>query len=214
MRKLRDRQAFTLVELLVAVAIIAVLAALLFPVFQAAIHRSKVSACATNLSQLGHAMAMYAEDNGDSIPPYFLEKDSYRPPGVPLYDDPMLFKSALTKYGAADAQFYCPLDKDARKTVSHGPKEVDHTILSYRYSAAVFRYSEQGIGILKLNLSSVERPSGSVYLVDDFDPLHPVYVVTPHGTWQNCLYFDGHVKERNTRIPQCDYPAQNQFCPE
>src|SRR2546422_6119953 len=57
------RPGFTLVELLVAIAIVALLAALLLP----ALARSKASArrikCISNLRQLGLAAHMYWEDN-------------------------------------------------------------------------------------------------------------------------------------------------------
>jgi len=210
----RIRQAFTLVELLVAIAIIAVLAALIFPVFQAAIHRSKVSACATNLSQLGHAMAMYAEDNGDHIPPYFLAPNHYLRDGTPLFADQNLFKAALARYGAVDAQFYCPLDGDAHKVVTHGRDTVDHTNLSFIYSPAVMKYSEYGDGILKLSLSRVDRPAESVYLADDGWSGGRDWESTTHGTWVNCLFFDGHVKERDTHGLACYFPGQQKGCPE
>ena len=56
--------AFSLLELLVVVAIIAILAGLLLP----AISRSKAKAydlvCVNNLKQLGVAARMYADENG------------------------------------------------------------------------------------------------------------------------------------------------------
>jgi len=60
------RRAFTLVELLVVIAVIAILAALLLPTLS----RSKATAqrikCVSNLHQLGLATQMYWEDNGGS----------------------------------------------------------------------------------------------------------------------------------------------------
>ncbi len=55
------KRGFTLIELLCVIAIIAVLAAILFPVFHSAKQAAMRSACANNLRQLSEAFAMYAD---------------------------------------------------------------------------------------------------------------------------------------------------------
>jgi prepilin-type N-terminal cleavage/methylation domain-containing protein/prepilin-type processing-associated H-X9-DG protein len=55
-------RAFTLIELLVVVAIISILAAILFPVFARARESARSTACLSNLKQLNMAMRMYADD--------------------------------------------------------------------------------------------------------------------------------------------------------
>ncbi len=57
---------FTLVELLVVVAIIGVLIAILVPSLGSARDRAKTSACASNLRQIGIAFRMYAEAENNS----------------------------------------------------------------------------------------------------------------------------------------------------
>jgi len=59
------RGAFTLVELLVVMAIIAVLAGLLLPVLARAREEARRAACANRLAQLGKAQLAYMNVNGD-----------------------------------------------------------------------------------------------------------------------------------------------------
>ena len=62
-RKASNRSAFTLVELLVVIGVIAVLIALLMPALQRAkVHAERVK-CMSNFRQFGQGLALYANDN-------------------------------------------------------------------------------------------------------------------------------------------------------
>ena len=59
---------FTLIELLVVIVIIAILAAILFPVFARARENARRASCQSNLKQIGLGFLMYAQDYDSVLP--------------------------------------------------------------------------------------------------------------------------------------------------
>ncbi len=72
------KNAFTLIELLVVITIIAILAAILFPVFAQAKEAAKKTACISNVKQISLAYTMYVADYDDICPPEYII-DQYAP---------------------------------------------------------------------------------------------------------------------------------------
>ena len=62
------RRAFTLVELLVVIAVIALLAAILFPAFAGAREKARQAACISNQKQIAAAIEMYRQDYEGALP--------------------------------------------------------------------------------------------------------------------------------------------------
>src|SRR4051812_42431260 len=70
----QKRSAFTLIELLIVIGIIAVLIGLLFPTLSRAREQSIRLKCANNLRQMGMAMVMYSSGERDgSFPRTFYD---------------------------------------------------------------------------------------------------------------------------------------------
>lgn len=68
LRRASTVRAFTLTELLVVVAILTLLAALLFPSLKGAREAANSAACVSNLRQLAIGVCLYAQSNDDRLP--------------------------------------------------------------------------------------------------------------------------------------------------
>src|SRR4051794_29358218 len=100
----RHARGFTLIELLVVLSIIALLAALLFPVFAQAREKVRTTACLSNMRQIGLGLQLYAQDNDETLPP---GNDD----GVPNFTSPKApanFLGALLPYIRSRLVLNCP----------------------------------------------------------------------------------------------------------
>ena len=103
-RRASSGAGFSLVELLVVPAIIAVLAALLLPALSGAKNRAQRTACLNNLKQINLAVHLYAGDDNDVLPDTGkLTYDSYR-------DAVKIYLGLHQPDSPQDRVFACPAD--------------------------------------------------------------------------------------------------------
>jgi prepilin-type N-terminal cleavage/methylation domain-containing protein/prepilin-type processing-associated H-X9-DG protein len=108
-------RAFTLIELLVVVAIISVLAAILFPVFARARENARRASCMSNMKQIGLGMFMYMQDydgmymvsvskdaTGNILWPQFIQPYVK---SLNLFNCPSFSKTTFTQGSSASAYY-------------------------------------------------------------------------------------------------------------
>src|SRR5947207_6659515 len=67
-RRCRCAPAFTLIEVLVVIGIIALLLAILLPTMERVRHRAYIANCASNLRQIGQCMSSYSNEHHGQLP--------------------------------------------------------------------------------------------------------------------------------------------------
>jgi prepilin-type N-terminal cleavage/methylation domain-containing protein len=114
MKRSVQQKGFTLIELMVVIATIAVLAAMLLPALGGTRQNSEVVQCLSNQRQLSVAWMMYARDNND----YLVPNRGLVGQGLPSYGgDPRL--SARFQVGGPNAD-WCPGDIQDTAEVQSG----------------------------------------------------------------------------------------------
>jgi prepilin-type N-terminal cleavage/methylation domain-containing protein/prepilin-type processing-associated H-X9-DG protein len=104
----KSRRAFTLIELICVIAIIAVLVTLLFPAIASTRQRADSIVCSSNLRAIGVAVQDYLQDNNFIYPCIESNPNGapVYPAGVPTYT----MVQAFGKYGITDKTLQCPSD--------------------------------------------------------------------------------------------------------
>ena len=169
----RSRAGFTLIEMLVVIAIIGILASLLLPAFAQAKERARVAKCLSNLKQIGFAIQTYVLDNDNRMPVLF-----DRPVGMPPVGNSM--DVVLLKHAGNNVQvFKCPSDRE---------RTFELTGSSYSWNVFINGQPADALKVLNLSLSDTEIP-----IFFDKDKFH-----TPLGDDKdvNYLYADGNIKNQ------------------
>ena len=207
-------KAFTLVELLIVIAIIAILAAILFPVFARARENARRSSCQSNLKQMGLGILQYTQDYDEKMPMGITVNFL---PGQTVND-------LLQPYIKSEQIFICPGDCEPyamdwsglgtgyAKKASYGFNDqvikatARNPALAANLPIAVASINQAAKTTAMYDASNIKTgnspTTGAAYVVGN------VYSARRHLNGGNALYCDGHVKWTNTKpelAPNQDY---------
>lgn len=212
------RHAFTLVELLVVVAIIAVLAGMLLPAIVHVQRLARSTACQSHLRQVGMAFLTYADDQNDLIPTLRRVGGGLWPGLLATYlgvSNP----NSTAAIGSRSVFWGCPAYLRSRERAASVTPEVNAWDTGYGMSIyprrgtnaalywvrnAYWTNHANEIGPQPIRLSAVTHTSQRIAIADSpFYWSWPSNVLTYHDadadprrrhrTTANALFFDGHV---------------------
>ncbi|MFM7319934.1 MAG: DUF1559 domain-containing protein, partial [Armatimonadota bacterium] len=205
--------------LLVVIAIIAILAAILFPVFAQARAKARQSACVSNLRQIGMALAMYRADHDELQPE---SSPDTNPACLDCCEGTYTWRAVILPYVKNVGLFVCPQQPQLNGFATAGMRgplqPVSDYCLSGGYSC-LETYSWEGRGPFpttgspRTSEANVEDSVGTIQIIDAAAlPSGPVrgpeiywaniaeqpadldWIPRPHNQGLSCLFFDGHAK--------------------
>lgn len=174
------KKGFTLIELLVVVAIITMLAAILFPVFARARENARRTSCLSNVKQMGLALMQYAQDNDEGLPNTYIEGSAPYPDGTIWNSGFWYWGQILYPYHKSRQVFFCPS--------SPSPDRTDPRRGNYGASETVLPLPGTAASNMPLKLSAFVSAASIYVMLDASDTrIHPYRVLTASGS----LYVPG-----------------------
>lgn len=185
-------EAFSLVEVLVVVAILGVLAVLIFPALSSASGKAHSAQCVSNLRQIHTAASLFSNDNAMEFAPlhffFRLDQEGY-----------------LERTSEA---WVCPGDDRENKSSGLGGSHQ----LSYAINAGRTGYAPANFSQAKERLVRIQDPANTVYFGDaeqywmDSHPANQNLSLRHNGR-ANVIFVDGHVES----IPAGDLTIYERF---
>jgi prepilin-type N-terminal cleavage/methylation domain-containing protein/prepilin-type processing-associated H-X9-DG protein len=182
------KRAFTFVEILVVVAILFILASVLYPVFYRASWSERTSSCLSNLKQIGLGMQQYLQDYDEKI----------MPNGRSVRNEEFGWAGELWPYLKTAQVYQCPSGAEPKAT--RQPRENGYTdywlnarlvgknVGKLKQAAAVIAFGDGNDGLDVADARYVRESLPNVWLNDSNSPAYR------HMGYACYLFLDGHAK--------------------
>ena len=150
-------RAFTLIEVLVVIAVIALLVTILVPSLSKAREMARATVCRANMRNMAVATLMYVEDQALYLPSVGLSHGSHQ------LDEQGSWLRLLQRYSGTDLLYRCPSDRSPYFDV---PEPVSQRLRKLSYGTNYYVSGEM-TGYEKYNrLSAIERPFHTIFAAE------------------------------------------------
>lgn len=192
--KSRKGRCFTLVELLVVMAIITILASMLLPSLSTAREKARRASCMSNLKQLGIAIRMYSGDNGEKFP------SAPSGTGTTLASYGLL----TNQYQTAYKLWLCPSDSTSQ-TAGSPTTPFTSNKLSYAYNGFCLSETVQPDTPIAADRSNAFGGGGGIRGITPYSGTVQDNSWTHKADGANVLFADGHVQFQRVFVPTMYY---------
>ena len=178
---MQRKKGFTLIELLVVISIIAILSAILFPVFARARENARRASCMSNMKQLGLAFMQYSQDYDEQLP-INCYSNAANGEFTTSWDVGIApYSGVKVKGGSSPAIFRCPSDTSADNKRSYAMTYGSNYILVWNDAGTM-------VGV---KLAAIPQPAQTILLAEfpsspvGLKSTEPTYVNNGFGNYSN-----------------------------